>query len=524
MAANDLASNPLYDTEDNDDDDRRLATTSFMPRTRKEPGQGPAKKKASGGGGGAKLFGSTGGGIKLNGGKMFGNFDVGAMVGADELEFNHQKSNYEHTGMIDESEFVIDALTERRKKEMIWNSSPVPRHRENLEKKSIEKHEEMVLKENEAKFLNGILNQALVFDEKEEIEIVITNDNKPTQANPTQPNGTQQITSRFSSKVYGGSSHISGGTSVLESQLQLQRQQKNTESGVFQFKSQFSQSILGLKRGSKLEDIPIRDRNDLKKVLTKSVFERRKLATEEEVLRSTKISDFCQKNDQDDGDQSSRSESGNPMDIERAGSKLATSEMVALEEEGYDEDAEGSIHEDEEGYDEVRKEIERVEQLVLSDDEEGDQNAIEESQDADQDGVSAKNSGMQKIKNQVEDSDSEDEGSNYLDDEADEEEDDASQSNEGSQSLNGNGIEAEEDTNPQPAMRRLKKVRDVKAAKKAEKRERRDIRRAQFYQIEKEKRKAFKTNDIYDDEADLGEIVDGKDAGLKNINVFLSLH
>lgn len=526
MAANDLSSNPLYDTEDNDDGDRRLATSSFMPRTRREPdgfGVEAGKKKQAKAN--TKSFSGTAG-IKLATSKMFGTFDVSDFIAEDEMTINASKRDDTYTGSIHEREFVLDDQIEKKKKEITWNSSPVVGQRVTQEKRSIEKHEEQMTRQGESRFLNGILNQTIVFDQRDDIEIVVTNENKPSGLPQTQVN---QIQSSLTSGFGITQSLVQPQTSMNESMI------KQKSALGFSFTptlgSQFSQSLYPLKRSSLNNDLPIRDRNDLKKILTKSMYDRRKQVTNEEIMRSMKETDFTKADELQPDEHSKEQQNGRPMDEEKRPGKLDISEIAALEEGDADYDPEGSEQEFEEGYDEVKKEIERMENLMMSDDEDqilksriGDESNPQSAHEK------RENSNMNQNK-RTDASDSDEDDSNFLDDEADEGEEgdeEEIEEDEGTSQVGvDNQLEAEEviddESNPaeQKIMRRLKKAKDVKAAKKAEKRKRRAERHAKFIENEKKRKEFLRTTDLIEHEADLGEVIDGKDAGMKRINVGL---
>jgi hypothetical protein len=512
MALNELAGNPLYDTEDNDDDnDRRLATTSHQPRGRakqeKESLFAPKKKPTAVN----KLTSS--GSMKLAGGKLFGKFNMGSMVGEDEMGLGMHR--IELSGLVDEngSEFMLDEHVEKKKKEIQWSDAPCIGQKTNHEKKSIEKHEEMLIKQAETKFLNGILNQTILFNQDEDIEIVVTGENKPSTITQSQAFSTlmtqpkQTTSTLFNNSIENTkmipegdgrklmASRPEGGTSLLQ------------QSGI---------SHMSLKRpGEPL----IRDRNDLKKILTKSVYDRRKFITEDDMRRVDVETDFTK------ADEATHNEEGHDGDYTmKLEGKLDIEQMAALEEgngEGEDDNDE-SWAAPEEGYDEVKQEIDRIEKMMMSDDE------------ASQPIACTPQRGQENMKKELEDDSSSD--SNFLDDEAeDEDEDDEedesnlegqdaqSTSNPNAANDQSEAIETaqdEEQTNGEVrVMKRLKKTKEIRESKREEKRRKRRERHAKFLENEKRRKEIVRNGEFYDEEADLGEVIDGKDAGVKNIDV-----
>lgn len=479
MALQDLASNPLFDTEDADDDnDRRLATTSAMPRTRKSDREPELFKKKT-----AKPA-PVSRGMRLAGGKLFGQFDAGMLTGEDEVGLQRPEAP-------DATDFVINSPTERKKKEIAWGEAPVI-GREDWRLKSIEKHEQLMQRQAESKFLAGLLNQTLLFKDDDDFEIVVAGDKKPSFSH-SQALATQ-----------GGATQSRPATGAMIATQEASRMVPESDNRSLLQQSGLSSMVL-----KRPFEGNFRDRNDLKKVLTKSLYDRRKLATEDDLKRIGVETDFTKA----DEDPDRAEEASDREDNRQETGKMDIMAMAALEEGGGQDDEADESWEPEEGFDQVKAEIEKIEKMMMSDDEAT---------------VEKVHATPQKEK----EADFSSPGSNYLDQEAEdengpedgEEEEDEDFDPENEDSGDGDeAIEEEEEKENTESdgriMKRLKKIKDVREARREAKRAKRLERHAKFLENEKRRKQIMKNGDIYDQEADLGEVVDGRDAGVKDIDV-----
>lgn len=454
-----LANNPLFTADESDDDqDRKLALSSALPRLREknlqQPLDRPAKKKAP-----------RPGSQAVQGNKLFGAFDLSKLVGADEVALQLQQEAVADQG----GDLLMEPPEgERRRKQLDWESlqSAEPRRMDEERKKSVEKFQKDKLDEESKRYLQGMQFH----------KDILTRTNR----RPGEEDAEDEIEIEGESKYFFNKVKDRPADALPRSNASLA-----AAAGVPNDSFKRSQPPTPL----------IRDREDLRRVL-KTTVARRAHLTEEDQKRLNVETNFTNEDEQEE-------------------SKLAQTE--AAKDEDY--------------HPEVDQQIKAVEKMLLSDEEqlEADaedsdfgngllQEAEEDWNDESQIERNEKNMRQEPLSPRADGEEEED---------ADYSEGDSEQSGQDEQSAEAQEPEADQQVDQEDSHReedakilvRLKRQKDVKEARREKKRARRLERMLKYAEEQKKRKQVTRNNDIFDAEADLGEVVDGRDAGLAAIDV-----
>lgn len=454
-----LTNNPLFTADESDDDekDRRLAMTSALPKVREKnlPLQTERLHK--------KKAAGRPGSQAVQGNKLFGSFDLSKLVGADEVAINMQQEAAGEAG----GDLIMEGLEgERRKKQLDWEAllTTEPRRMDEERKKSVEKYQKDKLDEESKRYLQGMQFHKDIIQrtnhrpaaEEEEDEIEIEGESK-------------YFLNKVKDAAVSAPDHLHTSLATAA----------GVPHGVF-------------KRPAAPTPL-IRDREDLRRVLKTTVVRRANL-TEEDQKRLNVETNFTKEDENEESKQNLAEEARDEDYHPEVDAKIKEVEKMLLSDE---EELEGGEGEDEDS--EFGNGL-----LQVPEEDWNNESQIEQNEkNMRQESLSAREEGEQ-------------EDEDYL--EGDSEEPQPHQDSHGDPDA---AEDLEESVREEDAkiLVRLKRQKDVKEAAREKKRARRAERMVKYAEEQKKRKRITRDNDIFDAEADLGEVVDGRDAGVAAIDV-----
>lgn len=479
--------------------------------------------------------------------KLFGPFDMGKIVGEDEILLKSDNAQFSESDLKQGLMLAPEDKREARKKEIDWqtqaNGQLGTSKMDEEFQNSASKHEAKERERKQQKLFGMMLSQSILTHntQEEELELVIEGETThgngfftPNEKSSMIPEGASsnagpaltKLSSGLTQSLFlGGASQQNPLTSTLGSSAPLLA---STAPGLFTA----SGAVPSLKRANPplLEASPLKDREDLFRALKKTTrLMRPETLTAEDQRRMGEISELP---DQTELVQAKQDKQRLKEDQKSAARKKKEeiAKLVALEEGTLSQAGEGNASPGKLSELEGRSSKqsgERASAARGSEDSEADEDfeAAGEEEQSQQTG-SGQDDGDLSDSNEFED-----EAEEVDDDDALNEDVDAQLRNrredqqEQAAEVADDGEEAEEsmggeDPQTEKKFSRLRRKKDVLEAKRRQKEEERAKRTLKYLERRKEEKALRKQNrDYYDEEADLGEVVDGKDAGIKEIDV-----
>ena len=431
-----LRSDPMFTADDDDEEnDKRLAQTSEVGKVRDRGGDRHDRVVK-------KKVGGRNDGLSLQGNKLFGNISAYNGTGADEV-MNNMK-NDDHMG--DENGNLICEDTDRHKKHMDWIEKDALEVKkiDDERKKSVEKYQRDRIEEENIRYMQGIQYQKdLVYKGND--------NNNNNDDDDIEIEGESKIFFNRMKNIDHSNIALYGHRSLIDS-MGLSKNM--------------------LKSNNHRDDIQIKDREGLIKVLRCTIVKKSTI-TDDEKLR------LLVKTDLDDNDEGK------------------------VEKDNEDED--GDYNDDDEEYnEEVEKEIGEIKEMMLSDEEELGGNGILDEASIDD-----------RSESNIE---------RCMDEESMDDDKENNDMSIGKDHTFDSNIEAIEDNDEsivreEKKFSRLMKAKDIKENERQLKHKRRIERQMKYIEKQNEMKKNMRDMDVFENEADIGEVVDGRDGGILKIDV-----
>jgi hypothetical protein len=488
-----LKNNPLFTAEESDDEsnDRRLQTAGNQSRVAREPENflQPSKRPKK-----AKNTAAFDAGQSLVGNKLFGAMDISKFVGADEARMQEDNNPV----LADHSNLCLEfSQREKKAKVMEWDQKSPLKQVNDQHKRLTKMEEEHQYKQSESRFLNGVLNQAMLFDKNEDFDVVI--EGELDTRSLFNPNHMHLKRAANGNSPRRGADEL---RKVLARKIESKKGNKNiTAEDLKYFKeTDFTREDEEQEKQEALEE------------------KQREKRAEDEHLEKLGFGGMAATDDaedEEDGDYAPSEESGVDQQTD---AKLDTEQIIRLEEGEENDDYCGNA-EERQG---VQKRIADLEEELLSDDsfgsEEGEVFSGEEAEEVNESQISR------------DDEQSQSECSENLP----KPEGGATELSPKKKQLQyksgtfpldraDDHLMAEENSGVSigevKLMKRLKKMNVIKEEKEVRRKEKKLQKYEEIKQNMKNLKKKIRGDDLGDNEADLGEVVDGRDGEIKPIDV-----